>query len=61
VLLVPQDEEGLERLILSHSPRFQALLEQSRRSIEAGQGLSRDAFREAVEQRASKTEPPGKG
>ena len=51
VLLAPRDEDDLERLILSQSARFQALLEQSRQSIEAGKGLSRDEFWQAVEQR----------
>ncbi len=51
VLLAPRDEEDLERLVLSHSPRFQAVLERSRQSIDAGKGLSRDAFWQAVEQR----------
>jgi hypothetical protein len=61
VLLAPRDEEDLERLVLSHSPRFQAILERSRQSIEAGKGLSRDAFWEAVEQRDSEKEPTSKG
>jgi prevent-host-death family protein len=53
VLLAPVDDDDLERLLLARSPRFQALLEKSRRSIEAGKGLSRDAFWAAVKQRAS--------
>jgi antitoxin (DNA-binding transcriptional repressor) of toxin-antitoxin stability system len=57
LLLVPHDEEELERLVLSHSPRFQAVLEQSRRSIEAGKGLSREAFWQAVAVRAGEGEP----
>src|SRR4051794_5579991 len=51
VLLRPENDADLERLILGRSPRFQALLDQSRESIRAGKGLSRDAFREAVERR----------
>src|SRR5438132_775995 len=35
VLLVPRDEDDLERLVLAHSPRFQALLERSRESLSA--------------------------
>jgi antitoxin (DNA-binding transcriptional repressor) of toxin-antitoxin stability system len=61
VLLAPRDEADLERLILSHSPRFQALLERSRESIEAGRGLSRDAFWQAVEQGDSEKETTSKG
>ena len=50
-LLVPIDDDDLERLILAHSPRFHALLEKSRRSIRAGKGLSSDEFWKAVKQR----------
>src|SRR5438445_3886100 len=60
VLLAPHDEEDLERLVLSHSPNFQAVLERSRQSIEASKGLSRDAFWQAVEQREGEKEPTSK-
>jgi prevent-host-death family protein len=52
VLLVPYDDEDLERLMLGRSPRFQALLNRSRQSIEEGKGLSDDDFWEAVRRRA---------
>jgi prevent-host-death family protein len=39
ILLAPKDEEDLERLILAHSRRFQALLTKSRQSIRAGKGV----------------------
>lgn len=48
VLLAPRDEDDLERLVLAHSPRFQALLAKSRASIGAGRGLSRNTFWKAV-------------
>jgi prevent-host-death family protein len=51
VLLAPADEDDLERLMLSRSPRFQALLARSRRSIAAGKGLSQDEFWQAVKRR----------
>ena len=51
ILLVPKDEEDLERLILAHSRRFQALLEKSRRSIKAGKGVSHNEFWKTVAQR----------
>jgi len=41
----------LERLILAHSPRFQALIEKSRRSIKAGKGVSHEEFWKTVAQR----------
>jgi len=51
VLLAPTDEDDLDRLLLAHSPRFQALLAKSRRSIASGKGLSRDQFWQAVRRR----------
>lgn len=51
LLLAPKDEEDLERLILAHSPRFQALIEKSRRSIKAGKGVSHEEFWKTVAQR----------
>lgn len=40
-----------QNLILARSPRFQGLLERSRQSIQAGKGLSRDEFWQAVAER----------
>jgi prevent-host-death family protein len=54
LLLAPLDDEDLEGLVLSRSPRFQALLEQSRQSILAGKGLTRDEFWSAVRDREPK-------
>lgn len=56
VLLAPEDDEDLERLLLARSPQFQALLNRSRRSIEEGEGLSRDEFWKTVKSRNRKTE-----
>jgi prevent-host-death family protein len=52
VLLVPFDDDDLERLMLGRSPRFRALLDRSRQSIKAGKGLSEDEFWNAVRKRA---------
>src|SRR5207244_7074854 len=52
VLLVPYDDDDLERLMLGRSPRFQALLNRSRQSIKEGKGLSEEAFWKAVRKRA---------
>ena len=52
LLLVPYDDDDLERLMLGRSPRFQALLDRSRQSIKEGKGLSEEAFWEAVRRRA---------
>ena len=42
------------RLLLAHSPRSQALLDESRKSILAGKGLARGAFWNAVAARQRK-------
>ena len=54
VLLAPVDDDDLERLLVARSPRFQALLSKSRRSIQSGKGLSRNDFWKAVKLRQSK-------
>lgn len=51
VMPAPLDAEDLENLVLARSPRFQAMLEKSRRSIGEGRGLSEEEFWTAVEQR----------
>jgi prevent-host-death family protein len=51
VLVVPEDDDDLERLILARSPRFQALLNRSRQSIQEGKGLSEADFWEAARKR----------
>jgi prevent-host-death family protein len=51
VLLAPKDNDDLDRLMLAHSRRFQSLLRKSRRSIEAGKGVSHDEFWKAVARR----------
>src|SRR6185295_13394923 len=54
VLLAPVDDDDLEGLLLARSPRFQALLDKSRASIQAGQGLSSQQFWDAVDKRQGK-------
>ena len=48
VLIYPVDEDDLENIVFSRSPRLQALLEKSRQSIREGKGLAEEAFWEAV-------------
>ena len=48
VLLAPVNEEDLESLLIARSPRLQALLAKSRKSIQAGKGLSSRDFWKAV-------------
>lgn len=49
VLLAVTDEDDLERLMMAHSPRLQALLNAARRRIQAGQGIPNDQFWAEVE------------
>ena len=61
ILIAPLDDDDLEGLLLARLPRFQALLEKSRRSIRAGKGLTHKNFWKAVAQRhKSQTVPKHK-
>ena len=55
VLLGMQDEDEIERLVLAHSPKFQALLEKSRQQIRDGQWLSADDFWRELDAEYAKT------
>src|SRR5437588_6233856 len=44
VLLAVTDDDELERLVLVHSPKFQALLDRSRRQIEETGGIPHEQF-----------------
>jgi hypothetical protein len=50
-LVFPVDDEDLENIILSRSPRLQALLDKSRQSIQEGEGLSEEEFWQVVEEK----------
>ena len=54
VLLAPDDDDDLEGLILSRSPRFRAIIEKSRKSFAAGKGLSHKEFWKTVAERKEK-------
>ena len=53
VLVTPMDDDDLESLLLSRSPRLRAILDQSRRSIQSGKGLESKEFWAAVAKRRS--------
>lgn len=59
VLLAVTDDDELERLVLAHSPKFQALLDTSRRRIEETGGIPHDVFWRDV--KAEGREHTGKG
>jgi prevent-host-death family protein len=44
VLVAVTDDDELERLLLAHSPKFQALLDKSRRQIQETGGIPHDVF-----------------
>ena len=60
VLLVPNDDDDLERLLLGRSPRFQAMLNRSRQSIKEGESLSEEDFWKAVRKRAQERKAASK-
>src|SRR5437879_12556171 len=60
VLLAVTDDDELERLVLAHSPKFQALLDKSRRQIEQTGGIPHDVFWREVEARSRANAGKGK-
>ncbi|GAB4428564.1 MAG: hypothetical protein Kow0031_08820 [Anaerolineae bacterium] len=44
VLLAVDDDDELERLILSYSPKFQAIMNKGKAQIKAGESLSHEDF-----------------
>src|SRR2546423_8125270 len=55
VMLAVTDDDELERLLLAHSPKFQALLDKSRRQIEETGGISHEQFWREVKAEARKS------
>lgn len=54
VLLAPADDDDLERLLLSRSPRFRTLLTRARSRIQAGEGIGHAEFWKRAANRAAK-------
>src|SRR6266480_1071148 len=62
VLLAVTDEDELERLVLAHSPKFQALLDRSRRQIEETGGIPHEQFwREVQVETLKRADKHGRG
>src|SRR3954471_23760898 len=55
VLLAVTDDDELERLVLGHSPKFQALLDKSRRQIEETGGIPHEQFWREVKAKTKKS------
>src|SRR5262245_26067467 len=51
LLVAPSDDEELERLIIAHSPKFQAIVQKSEASIAAGKGIPHKDFWKAAKAR----------
>ncbi len=51
VLLASIDDDDLERLLLSRSPRIRGLLSESRASLRAGKGVAHEDFWKAAARR----------
>jgi prevent-host-death family protein len=60
VLLAVTDEDELDRLLLAYSPKFQALLDKSRRQIEETGGIPHEEFWRQVEEESRKDSRMGK-
>jgi prevent-host-death family protein len=52
VLISMEDEEELERIILAYSPKFQSLLEKSRKQIQEKGGIPHQDFWKEAERQA---------
>jgi prevent-host-death family protein len=48
VLLAVGDDEELERLVMTHSPRLRRILDAARQRIEAGKGVPAEEFWKAA-------------
>jgi prevent-host-death family protein len=57
VLLGVQDEEQLERLLLAHSRRFQAIINAARKRFQEGKGIPHEDFWREVKKRHAKSKP----
>ena len=58
LLIAVSDEEQLERLMMAHSPRLQAILKAARKRIQDGAGIPEDEFWKDV---GNTGEPKGRG
>ena len=54
VLIAPNNDDDLERLLLAYSPKFQAMLEQGRVQAKTGKTVPFDAFWQEAERRQAK-------
>ena len=60
VLLAVTDDDELERLLLAHSPKFQALLDKSHRQVKATGGIPHEQFWQEMEAESLESVSPAK-
>jgi prevent-host-death family protein len=53
VLVPAGDEDDLERLVMAHSPKLQAILEAARQRFRTGEGIPHETFWQEVEAETS--------
>ena len=59
-LVALDEEEDIERLVLAYTPKFRAILEASRKQVEAGEAIGHADFWEQVEGESMQERPRGK-
>jgi prevent-host-death family protein len=57
VLIAVRNEDEMERLLLAHSPRLQAILKKSEAQIDAGKGIPHEECWAMVEKENNKGKP----
>jgi prevent-host-death family protein len=57
VVLAVTDEDELERLLMAHSPRLQAILTAARERLQAGMGIPNERFWAEVEGETAADKP----
>jgi prevent-host-death family protein len=60
VLVAVGDDDDLERLLMAHSPRLQAILAAARQRIKDGQGIPHKEFWQRLEKESAKEKGTGK-
>ena len=51
-MLTPENNDDLERILLAYSPKFQAMLENSRKCLQATDGVEDDQFWQKVDEQS---------
>lgn len=59
-LLSVQDKDDLERLLLAHSPKLNAMFERAHERVRRGEGIPHDQFWAEVEALPVPKKPPGR-